>query len=150
MPACRAARVYDKRADSPKCLADGGDHGVNSELGFDVDRQRFPAPAALQALAGTCPVTQQSGKTRQVRFRTACDHEFRHIVQQWARETLSQSAWAAAYLQRVRPHCHSDSHATRCLANRWLAVAWKLWQVRQPYDEAYHTQQRLARSQPRR
>lgn len=117
---------------------------------FGDDRQRFPSAAALQALAGTCPVTEQSGKSRGVRFRTACDHQFRHIVQQWARETRSQSAWAAAYYERVRPHCSSDSHATRCLANRWLAVAWKLWHARQPYDEAYHTQQHLARSQPRR
>ena len=43
MPACRAARVYGRRADSPKFLADGGDHGVDGELGFDIDRQRFPA-----------------------------------------------------------------------------------------------------------
>ena len=26
------------------------------------------------------------------------------------------------------------------------AIAWKLWQTRQPYDEAYHLQQRLQRS----
>ena len=40
-------------------------------------------------------------------------------------------------------------HAYRCLANRWLAIAWKLWQARVPYDEDYHLQQRAAHSKPR-
>lgn len=116
---------------------------------FGDDRQRFPTAASLQALAGTCPVTEQSGKRRVVYFRTGCDHEFRHIVQQWALASVRESAWAASYWHEIRPHCHSDSHATRCLANRWLAVAWKLWHSHQTYDEAYHMQQRLARRQPR-
>jgi hypothetical protein len=42
-----------------------------------------------------------------------------------------------------------DNDAYRRLANRWLAIAWKLWQTKQPYDEAYHLQQRLQRSKPR-
>ncbi len=37
----------------------------------------------------------------------------------------------------------------RRLANRWLCVAWKLWQTRQPYDETYHHRERIHRSQPR-
>jgi len=41
-----------------------------------------------------------------------------------------------------------NNDAFRRLANRWLAIAWKLWQSRQPYDEAYHLQQRAQRSKP--
>lgn len=48
---------------------------------FGDDRARFPSPASLQALAGTCPVTDQSGKRRLIKFRFACDHQFRQIVQ---------------------------------------------------------------------
>jgi hypothetical protein len=44
---------------------------------FGEDRERFPQPGSLQALAGTCPVTEQSGKGRRVYFRQACDHVFR-------------------------------------------------------------------------
>lgn len=44
------------------------------------NRQRFPTHSTLQALAGTCPVTKQSGKSRLVTFRYACDHELRQIV----------------------------------------------------------------------
>jgi transposase len=116
---------------------------------FGDDRQRFPAAASVQALAGTCPVTDWSGKRRVVKFRHACDREFRDIVQKWAITSKPESLWAATYWQQIRPHCDSDSHAYRCLANRWLAIAWKLWQTRSVYDEAYHWQQRTERSKPR-
>jgi transposase len=116
---------------------------------FGDDRRRFPTPASVQALAGTCPVTEASGKWKVIKFRFACDREFRHTAQQWARCSLKQSVWANAYYEQVRPHCRSKSHAYRCLANRWLAIAWKLWQSREPYDEAYHLHQRALRSQAR-
>jgi transposase len=116
---------------------------------FGDDRQRFASPASLQALAGTCPVTDASGKRKVIKFRRGCDREFRWIVQQWALNSLTESVWAQAYWQQVRPGCASDNHAYRCLGNRWLAIAWKLWQTRQPYDESYHLQQRALRSKPR-
>lgn len=114
------------------------------------DRQRFPSPSGLQALAGTCPVTERSGKHHLVRFRRGCDHEFRHIVQQWARASTRVSVWAAAYYEEVRARGHSANHAYRCLANRWLVILWKLWQTRQVYDEEYHLRQRALHSQQRR
>jgi len=116
---------------------------------FGNDRVRFPMPASVQALAGTCPVTDHSGKRRIIKFRQSCDREFRRIAQQWAIASLAESAWAQSYWQQARPRCQSDSHAFRCLANRWLAIAWKLWQARVPYDEDYHLQQRAAHSKPR-
>jgi transposase len=112
------------------------------------DRDRFPSAASLQALAGTCPVTVASGKHKRVIFRHACDAEFRQIAQQWARCSLRKSVWAVAYWQQIRPRSTSDHDAYRRLANRWLAVLWKLWQSREPYNEAYHLQQRRLRSQP--
>lgn len=116
---------------------------------FGDDRERFPTPASVQTLAGTCPVTISSGKRKLILFRRSCDREFRHIAQQWARASLKDSVWANAYYARVRPHCDSESHAFRCLANRWLAVLWRMWQDRKPYDEEYHVRQRALRSKPR-
>ena len=115
---------------------------------FGDDRERFPEASSVQALAGTCPVTDASGKRRVVKFRRACDKEFRNIAQQWARSSLGKSVWAQAYWDQVRPRARQDNDAYRRLANRWLAIAWKLWQTRQPYDEAYHLRQRLLRSKP--
>jgi transposase len=113
------------------------------------DRERFPSPTGWQCLAGTCPITDQSGHRRRVLFRKACDHEFRAITQQWAMCSLSQSVWAATYWEHMRPNCASASDAYRRLANRWLAIAWRCWQDRKPYDEAYHLQQRAQRQLPR-
>jgi transposase len=115
---------------------------------FGDDRARFPTPASVQALAGTCPVTDASGQRRVVKFRRACDKDFRRIAQQWARASLRRSVWAQVYWEQVRPRVGHDNDAYRRLANRWLAIAWKLWQTRQPYNEAYHLQQRLQRSKP--
>jgi len=118
---------------------------------FGDNLDRFSHPSAVQALAGTCPVTKRSGKHKSVLFRCACDKEWRHICQQWASALVirAHSPIAVAYYQQIRPHCHSDEHAYRCVAHRWLAVAWKLWQTDQVYDEAYHFQQRTLRSKPR-
>ena len=112
---------------------------------FGDDRDRFPEPKSVQCLAGTCPVTEQSGKGRRVHFRQACDHEFRQIAQQWAKASIAQSSWATTYWHHVCEHSRSISHAYRCLANRWLAIVWKCWQTHQPYDEAVHLQNRAQR-----
>jgi transposase len=113
------------------------------------DRERFPSAQTLQALAGTCPVTKQSGKTRIVAFRYACDHEFRQIVQQWAKLSIQASPWAAGYYQMTRPHCSSENEAYRKLANRWLEVLWRCWQDRNPYNEHQHLSAHARRTQPR-
>jgi transposase len=118
---------------------------------FGDDRQRFPTANRAQQLAGTCPLTIRSGKRRRVQFRQACDKEWRSLCTQWAMALVNKtrSPIAVAYFQSIRPHCHSQEHAYRCVANRWLAVAWKLWQTGQTYDEAYHFQQRASHSKLR-
>ena len=106
-------------------------------------RARFPIAAVAQAIAGTSPVTIQSSKKRRVRFRLACDREFRYIATQFARSSTRKAPWAAAYLDTVRLRCEKASQAYRCLANRWLAVIWRLWVDRVEYDEAVHLRNRF-------
>ena len=113
-------------------------------------RARFPKASVLQALAGTCPVTIQSGGRRTVLFRRACDRTFRTIVQQWARLSLSHSPWAAGYYDQARERGLSSSRAYRALGNRWLAILWTLWRTGQPYDESLHLQRVRDRARPRR
>lgn len=144
--------LFEQHPDRPifASLPGAGDFLAPALLSkFGDDRHRFSSPAGVQALAGTCPLTDKSGKRKIIKFRQACDRQFRHIVQQWARHSLRVSVWANAYWQQIRPRCHSDSHALRCLANRWLAVAWKLWQTGQTYDQAFHLRQRALRAQAR-
>jgi transposase len=115
---------------APKLLVLFGDH-----------RQRFPTPEAVRSLAGTCPVTIQSGQKKRIRFRRACNRDHRNTAQQFAKCSVPQSEWAAAYYSAALARGLSENHAYRCLANRWLGIIWKLWQSRQLYDEAYHLQQ---------
>jgi transposase len=110
---------------------------------------RFPSPGSVQALAGTCPVTKASGRRKIVVFRRACDREFRRIAQQFTCSSVKQSGWALAYWRDVRLHCGSDSDAYRRLANRWLAIIWRMWLDRKAYDETYHLKQRAQRRRPR-
>ena len=114
----------------PKLLVMFGDH-----------RSRYPDPSILPAIAGTCPVTVQSGRSRSVRFRWACNHSYRQTAQQFAKSSIRKSVWAAGYFDRALARGMFESHAYRCLANRWLHVIWTLWQKRVPYDEAYHMSQ---------
>lgn len=108
---------------------------------FGDDRQRFPTANSVQALAGTAPVTEQSGKRRSVRFRHACDHEFRAYAQLWAKLSLTYSPWAIAYFDQAQQRGLPFNHACRALANRWLAILWKLWQTHQTYDQSVHLAQ---------
>ncbi len=115
---------------------------------FGDNRQRFPTAQVLQATAGTSPYTKKSGKRKYVRFRKACDREFRSIVHLWAKASLKQSVWANMYFQKAQRRCHSINHAYRCLGNRWLAIAWRIWQDRVPYDESLHLQRHALRVKP--
>jgi transposase len=135
--------IFDSLPQAGKLLAPG------LLVKFGDDRERFPTPASVQALVGTCPVTQQSGKRKTVRFRRACDKEFRWFITQFALLTLRESAWAIAYHNQLVQRGICGSHAIRCLANRWLAIIWTVWQRHQPYDEGYHMKQRYQRHQPR-
>jgi len=108
---------------------------------FGEDRQRFPSPQAVRQLAGTCPVTKQSGKKKQILFRKACNRDYRDTMQQYAMVSVQQADWAAAYYKEAKARGHYKNSAFRCLANRWVGIIWKMWQTGQPYNEAYHMQQ---------
>ena len=112
------------------------------------DRTRFPSANALQATAGTVPVTRRSGKSKSVEFRTGCSHKLRKAADDLARQSVKKSGWARAYYDAQLARGHNPARAYRALANRWLSVAWKLWQTRSVYDEHLHLANRL-KSQPK-
>lgn len=102
------------------------------------DRDRFPNPETLQATAGTAPVTRRSGKSLNVEFRTACSHQMRSAMDDFARQSVRYSPWARQYLTEQLGRGHSKARAYRALANRWAKILWTLWQRREVYDEAKH------------
>jgi transposase len=108
-----------------------------SEMG--AIRQRFETAQALQAYAGTAPLTRQSGKSRYVLFRHACNKHLRVAVHFLADLSRSDCVWAGVYYDRKKEQGMSHQAALRCLGQRWLKILWKMWQTRAAYDEALHT-----------
>jgi len=69
--------LFEQHRDYPvfQSLPGAGDFlGPALLVKFGDDRVRFPTPASVQALAGTCPVTDHSGKRRIIKFRLSLIH----------------------------------------------------------------------------
>jgi transposase len=113
-------------------------------------RARFPTPQALACLAGAAPSTRQSGKTRSVTFRWACDKQLRDAVTDFAGDSRHASPWAAHLYNQARARGHDHPHAVRILARAWLFVIWHCWQDHTAYDPARHRalQTLLSQDQP--
>lgn len=109
---------------------------ILAELG-DV-RERFPTLDRLVAEAGAVPVTYQSGKTRSVSFRWACNHRLRHAITCLADNSRHANVWAHSIYAGARARGCNHQHATRILARAWLGVIWRAWTDRKPYDPALH------------
>ena len=107
-----------------------------SELGSV--RERFLTEAQLAAEAGVCPVTHQSGKSRSVTFRWACNHRLRAALTTWADNSRHACPWAAAIYQRAKARGARHPHAIRILARAWIRVLWRAWHQRIAYDPAKH------------
>jgi transposase len=109
---------------------------ILAELG-DV-RARFPSEHQLAAEAGVAPVTYQSGKSRGVGWRWACNKRLRAALTCMADNSRHQSLWAADVYRRARARgCHHP-HAIRILARAWARVLWRAWTDAKPYDPAQH------------
>jgi transposase len=102
-------------------------------------RERFDDVERLAAEAGVTPVTYESGKTKAVAFRWACNHRLRGALTCMADNSRHVSAWAAAIYDRARNRGCDHAHAVRILARAWLRVIWRAWHDRQPYDVQRHT-----------
>jgi len=109
---------------------------ILAEMG-DV-RERFPSADQLAAEAGTVPVTYQSGKTRSVAFRWACNHRLRQAITCLADNSRHANAWAKALYTAARARGCDHPHAIRILARAWLRVIWRAWTDRKPYDPTLH------------
>jgi len=94
-----------------------------AELG-DV-RERFPTLDRLAAKAGAVPVTYQSGKTRRVSFRWACNHRLRQAITCLADNSRHANEWACRIYTAARARGCDHPHAIRIPARAWLGVIWR-------------------------
>jgi transposase len=109
---------------------------ILAELG-DV-RERFQTEDQLAAEAGLAPVTYQSGKSRGVGWRWACNKRLRGAITCFADNSRHQSPWAADVYKRARARGCDHPHAIRILGRAWTRVLWRAWTNGQTYDPAKH------------
>jgi transposase len=102
------------------------------------DRSRYASREHLAAESGVAPVTKQSGKSRSVTFRWACNKRLRAALTTFANNSRRQSSWAAHLYAEARRRGADHPHSLRVLARAWTGVLWRLWQDRRPYDPMQH------------
>jgi len=109
---------------------------IAAELG-DV-RARFQSEDQLAAEAGVAPVTYQSGKSRGVGWRWACNKRLRAAVACFADNSRHASPWAADVYKRAKARGCNHAHAVRILARAWIRILWRAWVDGALYDPAKH------------
>jgi transposase len=109
---------------------------ITAELG-DV-RARFQSEDHLAAEAGVAPVTYQSGRSRGVGWRWACNKRLRAAVTCFADNSRHASPWAALVYRKARERGCKHAHAIRILARAWLRILWRAWQDGRPYEPQKH------------
>ena len=110
---------------APRILAEWGD-----------DRVRYADVERVAALAGTSPVSFESGTYASVHQRFACIKPLRNALHQFARQSTQQEAWAKDYYERKRKEGKSHSMAVRALANIWVRILFAMWHKRELYRQA--------------
>ncbi len=112
------------------------------EIGGDPGR--FEDTENLQGVAGTAPVSYQSGQIHRVRVRYQCNKVLRHTVHLWAGCCLRACPWAEIYCKQKREEGKSHACALRCLGQRLLKILWRMIQTRTPYNPDRHAKNQLA------
>jgi transposase len=101
-------------------------------------RERFVSDEHLAAEAGVAPVTYESGKSKAVVFRWACNHRLRAALTCLADNSRHANAWAAHVYAKARARGCDHPHAACILARARLRVIWRAWNDRKTYDPAQH------------
>ena len=159
---CRQLRVLETQLDAyrrriEQLFASHPDHelfgslpGAGPKLGprllseIGSDRALYEDASGLQCLAGTAPVSYQSGQVHQVRLRRACNLNLRHAMHLFADKSRAQCTWAATYYDALRKRGQTHAQALRCLGQRWLKIIWKMWQSHTVYDSELHLKNQVA------
>lgn len=113
-------------------LADISGAIVLAEIGDD--RTRFVDDCALQAFAGSAPVTRASGKSRTVTRRRTKNNRLAAIGYSWAFTAAARPSPTREHYLHRRQHGDGHSAALRHLFNRMLGQLHHCLHTRQRYD----------------
>ncbi len=92
------------------------------------------AYSGLRAFTGVAPVTKQSGRSKIVVMRRACDGSLRNACYHWSRTSIQHDDLARAYYAAQRARGHSHGRALRAVADRWLRILMAMLETRTLYD----------------
>jgi transposase len=101
-----------------------------------TDRARFPSAVDVSCYTGIAPVTEQSGKSKWVHIRWSCPKFLRQSWHEFANCSIRFCPWACHCYNEYRKRNIDHQEAIRKLAFKWQRIVWRMWQDRQPYDEA--------------
>ena len=115
-------------------LADVSGAIVLAEIGDD--RDRFADDRALQAFAGSAPITRASGKSRTVTRRRTKNNRLAAIGYSWAFTAASRPSPTRDHYLRRRERGDGHPAALRHLFNKMLGQLHHCLATGQPYDPA--------------
>ncbi len=75
---------------------------------------------------GVAPVTRQSGKSRTVLMRRACNTRLRDTAYHWGRVGIQHDPPSRAYYAALRARGHSHGRALRSVVDRSLRILMHL------------------------
>lgn len=105
-------------------------------VAFGEQRNRYQSPDEIAKYAGIAPVLERSGKKSWVHWRYACPKFLRQTFVEWAGESVRHSFWANAYYNQQKAKGKPHQSIVRCLAFKWIRIAFRCWKDRKPYDES--------------
>ena len=125
------------RAMAPRLLAAMGSN-----------RERLASAKDIQAIAGVAPTTRESGKSRSVRRRWACNRFLLQTFHEFAAHSIKQSSWAKAYHRMMIERGNKHQAAVRALAFKWARIIFRCWKDRTQYDELAYVTTLIKRKSP--
>jgi transposase len=94
--------------------------------------------AALRALGGVAPVTKQSGKSRQVVMRRACNPALRNALYHWGLIAIHKDPRFKKHYDQLRARGYLHARAVRGVMDRILNIATAMLRHRTLYDRSRH------------
>ena len=116
--------------------------------GFGSRRDRFDSAKAVQQLSGVTPVTEKSGKHEFIKFRRACQKDFRKTMHQFASKSTEQCAWAKAFYDDAMTKGQSHNLALRNLASKWIKIIFRMWLDKKTYDDSIYLASLIRKNNP--
>lgn len=106
--------------------------------------RHFASKNQALAYAGQTPLTEQSGQTRSVHSRVACDRTGRHLCYLWARscQCLRQTRWQREYLTARKERGDGVPTRYRKLGLKLLGILYRCLCTGQHYNEKVFLQHR--------